>query len=76
MFADSAVRAKLMPLARQDWKPEILSVGTRAAYVWCASGLLDGKVFQIVTKAAGDATTSRNWATILKLDAMVRTEPA
>lgn len=74
VLGDAAARAKLTPLTLQNWRPDALALGRRAAYLWCASGVLDSKVSQAATKALGDAGTSRNWATILKLDAMMRSE--
>jgi len=76
VLADAAARAKVRPLVRQDWTPDALALGRKAAYLWCASGVLDSKVSQVVGKALGDAATSRNWATILKLDTMARSEKA
>jgi uncharacterized protein (DUF1697 family) len=76
VLADAAARAKVVRLVRQDWEPDALAVGTHAAYLWCASGVLDSKVAQVVGKTLGDGATSRNWATILKLDTMARSETA
>lgn len=72
VLADPADRSRLEPLARQDWAPEILALGTRAAYVWCADGILAGRLFEAVGRALGDAVTTRNWATITKLHALAR----
>jgi len=70
VLSDAAARAKLQPLTRQDWTPDALALGKRAAYLWCASGILDSKLSQAAARALGDAATSRNWATILKLHAL------
>ena len=64
-------RARLEPLMGQDWAPEALAVGSRAAYLWCAGGILDSRLATPVNRALGDATTARNWATIKKLQALV-----
>ena len=37
---------------------------------WCASGLLESPLAQAVGRALGDGATSRNWATITKLEAL------
>ncbi len=66
-----ADRARLQELAQQDWTPEILAIGESAAYVWCAEGILAGRLFGAVDRALGDTATSRNWATIKKLHALV-----
>lgn len=65
-------RLKLKPLAQQDWAPEALLIGSRAVYVWCPAGLLASRLFESVSRVLGDAVTTRNWATLTKLHAMVR----
>lgn len=65
-----AHRAKLEALAKEDWTPEALGVGPRVAYLWCANGILDSRLGAAVGKALGDGVTSRNWATVLKLQAL------
>lgn len=69
-------RAKLAPLAREDWAPEALALGTRVAYLWCPRGMLKSRVAEAVGRALGDAATSRNWATITKLRDLAGDEPA
>jgi uncharacterized protein (DUF1697 family) len=69
-LADPADRERLLPLARQKWKPEALAVGARVAYLWCAGGILESPVNHAVGRVLGDAGTSRNWATVLKLAAL------
>jgi uncharacterized protein (DUF1697 family) len=71
VFNSSADRSRLEPLLKQDWKPGRLAAGTRVAYLWCPDGILESKLMIAVGKALKDAVTSRNWATILKLHAMV-----
>jgi uncharacterized protein (DUF1697 family) len=68
---DPADRLRLEPLARQTWGEDSLAIGTRVAYLWCATGILESKLNAAVSKALGDAATSRNWATVLKLHAML-----
>jgi uncharacterized protein (DUF1697 family) len=58
---------KLEPLTRQVWAPDQFVVGPRAAYLWCAGGILESRMLPAFTKVAGDAVTTRNWATVLKL---------
>jgi hypothetical protein len=64
-------RALLDPLLKRDWTPDALAVGTRVAYFWCSEGLLASPLADAVGRALRDAATTRNWATILKLDALV-----
>lgn len=70
IFRDPADRAKVMPIAKQDWGAERIALGNRAAYVWCPEGILDSAAFAAVAKILRDRVTSRNWATMLKLHAM------
>jgi uncharacterized protein (DUF1697 family) len=64
-------RAGLRPLARKSWGDEAFAVGARVAYVWCPEGVLKSRVVEAVNRVLGDASTSRNWATIQKLHALV-----
>jgi uncharacterized protein (DUF1697 family) len=61
----------LAPLAREDWSPDAFAVGRRAAYLWCAGGILESRLSEAVGRALGDAVTTRNWATVTKLAALV-----
>ncbi|MGA9751587.1 MAG: DUF1697 domain-containing protein [Acidobacteriota bacterium] len=61
---------RLEPLAERDWTPEALTVGARAAYLWCPQGVLGGPLFEAVNRALGGAVTTRNWATMTKLLAL------
>jgi uncharacterized protein (DUF1697 family) len=63
--------ALLEPLLTQDWAPEVLTLGTRVAYVWCHNGLLISKAFEAVSRIMRDTITTRNWATMLKIQAMM-----
>lgn len=67
--ADPADLVKLEPLTREVWAPDRLVIGSRAAYLWCAGGILESRMLPAFTKVAGDAVTTRNWATVLKLQA-------
>lgn len=63
-------------LCRQDWHPGALALGERAVYVWCPDGILDSAAAAALGKLLGDATTSRNWSTLLKLHALSGGTPA
>ena len=71
---DPADRAKLLLLQKQLWGRDTLAVGPRAAYVWCAGGILESKLAEAVGRALGSGVTSRNWATMLKIQALTRDE--
>lgn len=51
--------------------PEQFSVGKNAAYLLCAAGILESKAWEALLGKAGKAATTRNWATVLKLQALV-----
>ena len=67
--AATATLAKAKPLLAQSWAPDALAVGSQAAYLWCANGLIESRLMQAFTRATGVAATTRNWATVLKLQA-------
>lgn len=69
VLADPATRTSLEPLQEREWTPEILALGTRVAYLWCPNGVLKSSLLDEFGRLAGDAVTSRNWATILKIHA-------
>ncbi len=69
---DAASLATLKPLEQADWAPEAFAVGAHAAWLWCANGSIDSPLLKAVNKLLKTSGTSRNWATLGKLDAMVR----
>jgi uncharacterized protein (DUF1697 family) len=50
--------------------PERFEVGLHAAYLYCAAGILESKAGKALLGQAGKCATTRNWATILKLQAL------
>jgi uncharacterized protein (DUF1697 family) len=52
--------------------PERFLVGAQAAYLHCASGILESKAGAALLGKAGRAATTRNWATVLKLQAIAK----
>jgi uncharacterized protein (DUF1697 family) len=50
--------------------PEQFSVGKHAAYLLCATGILESEAGAALLGKAGRSATSRNWATTLKLQAL------
>ena len=72
VFNTPADRSRAEPLLTQDWTPERLALGPQVAYLWCPDGLLASRLPEAVGRALGDDVTSRNWATMLKLHALVR----
>jgi len=72
--ADAPARAALEPLTGQDWAPEALALGARVAYLWCPDGVIASKLSAAVGRLLGDAVTSRNWTTMVKLQALAASE--
>ena len=72
LVTDARALAKLEPLAKTDWKSEIVHVGKDAVYVWCPEGLLESKAGAALLRDLAGTGTTRNWATIEKLDLMLR----
>jgi uncharacterized protein (DUF1697 family) len=68
-------RPKLVPLLKEEWAPEVLALGVRVAYLWCANGILESRLAPAVSRALGDAVTTRNSATMTKLHALIAAPP-
>jgi len=67
----AAELGRLERLLAEDWSPEALDVGTRAAYLWCPNGVIKGRVAAAVGRTLGDSVTTRNWATMQKLQTLL-----
>jgi uncharacterized protein (DUF1697 family) len=63
--------AKLKPLTKQDWGKEAIAIGKRVIYQWCPDGVLDSPLAKASGRLLGHGVTSRNWATITKLNAII-----
>jgi uncharacterized protein (DUF1697 family) len=71
ILGDHADCQKLDHVARADWKAERITVTkTRTVYMWMPDGVIASKLNAAVSKAIGEEITSRNWATMIKLNAM------
>ena len=66
-----AERARLEPLLKEDWGTDAFALGRRVAYMWCKDGVLESRLPEALARAVGDAATTRNWSTMLKLRALV-----
>lgn len=66
-----ADRTRLASIAQQDWAPEAFAIGTRVAYLWCPAGQLESPLGEAVNRELRDAATTRNWATVIKLQALI-----
>jgi uncharacterized protein (DUF1697 family) len=66
-------RKLVAPLAEQALEPEILALGKRAAYLWCAKGILESALASaLLGREYKETVTTRNWATFSKLHALSR----
>ena len=68
---DAKSLAALAPLEKADWGADTFRVGKHSGYAWCASGLLDGKLGKDLLRNLADAGTTRNWATVEKIGALL-----
>ena len=75
MFTQEAsALAELKALEASDWAPEAFAAGRHAAWLWCASGIIESRVAKAVGKVLKERGTARNWATVVKLQAMVASD--
>jgi len=63
--------AELGRLTRQTWDNERLQIGKFAAYLWCANGILESRAAVALLKDLADAGTTRNWATLNRIHALM-----
>ena len=56
--------------------PEKFAVGKNAAYLLCAAGILESKAGEALLGKVGKSATTRNWATVLKLQALANERDA
>lgn len=68
---DATALSALAGLAKSDWTPDALAIGKQAAYLWCAAGILESKLAQAVGRQLGELATTRNWATVEKIHALL-----
>jgi uncharacterized protein (DUF1697 family) len=68
--SEAAVQA-LEPLVSLATAPERLIVTKHAAYLYCPEGILQSKVGEAMLGKAGKGVTTRNWATVLKIHALL-----
>ncbi|MCE9619170.1 MAG: DUF1697 domain-containing protein [Planctomycetes bacterium] len=69
---DDKVLASLKRFATTERGSDVVQVGKHAAYAWCANGLLESKVGVALLKDLSQTGTTRNWATVEKLHAMMQ----
>ncbi|KRA54233.1 hypothetical protein ASD77_06325 [Pseudoxanthomonas sp. Root65] len=69
--ADASVLAAMSAITPHVMAPEQFHIGSQAAYLHCASGILESKAAEALLGKVGKAATTRNWATVQKLQALV-----
>lgn len=67
--SDAVTLSKAQPLLDGAWAPERFALGPGAAYLGCPDGVIPSKLVPIFTRLTADAATTRNWATVLNLQA-------
>ena len=75
MTNDTKAIAALKKFAGRSWGEERMHLGKQAAYLWCANGILESKVAEALLSDLKDIGTTRNWATLNKIHALMRAEP-
>jgi uncharacterized protein (DUF1697 family) len=72
VFFDLSDRKRLMPLTKRDWAPERLAIGRRVVYQWCPNGQMESALAEDVNRLLGAGATTRNFATMTKLHALLQ----
>ena len=67
VFAEPTARAKALALMDKEWAPEVLAVGSRAAYLWCVNGISAGQLGLAIDRTLKIGVTARNLATMTRL---------
>ncbi len=74
--SDARALARLMPLAKTDWKSDAVHVGKHAAYIWCANGILESQAAVALLRDLEGTGTTRNWSTVEKINALLQQDSA
>jgi uncharacterized protein (DUF1697 family) len=69
--AEPADLQNLAALGALAVPPERFLLGRHAAYLWCPAGILESRVAESLLGKAGRAATTRNWATVTKIRALL-----
>jgi len=67
---DTKALSELSTIEQLVQPPEEFVVGQHAAYLHCVSGILESKAGEALLGKPGRIATTRNWATIIKLQAL------
>lgn len=74
MTQDVKALGSMKDLAATRWQGEKVQWGKHAAFIWCGNGILESKALGIVLKALDGMGTTRNWATLGKIQALMQQE--
>ena len=66
----------LKPLSQRRWAPEVLALGRRVAYLWCANGVGKSPLWPAADRALEGSGTARNIATMTKVLAAMEAQNA
>lgn len=75
MTNDAKALGSLKSLSASRWEGEQVQLGKHAAFVWCGNGILESKALGVVLTALGGTGTTRNWATLGKIQALMEQDP-
>jgi len=70
--AAASDQVRLRPLLEKRWGREKLALGKRVAYLWCAEGVADSRLWPAVDRALERTGTARNMATMRRILAGLR----
>ncbi|MDQ2778500.1 MAG: DUF1697 domain-containing protein [Pseudomonadota bacterium] len=70
LTADAASLAALRPIVDGEWGAGAQLMSEHALYLWCPDGILQSKAALALNRLRV-ACTSRNWATLLKIQALL-----
>ena len=70
--ANPAMLEKTRPMVATSWGREAFALGSDAAYLWCPDGSIESKVLKEFSRLTGAGATTRNWATVLRLQAALQ----
>ena len=73
---DAKALSSLAVIASFVVPPERFAVGRKAAYLLCPNGIVGSKAGAALLGKAGQGATTRNWATVLRLQAFAREDDA
>jgi uncharacterized protein (DUF1697 family) len=71
MTQDAKSLAALAPFANRKWGDDKVHLGKYAAYVYCTNGILESQALEVLLKALAGEGTTRNWATMTRIQALL-----